>query len=193
MVTGKLPVGCCHWRKGQRHSYSVLTNHCSWRLLSAGFCSRSPISLHALNVCQEHFPLLAKVGKWEARQEMGAFATCQDDWYCPARGSGQWLLHSRQRRASDICDTERAGSLWKWASFFLNKRGGDCRSVARTLLLCPCFSCFCCKTFITGGQLCKSVLAHPLASGSWPLTRPGGGHGHLWADPWQTGWDWTRF
>ena len=96
-------------------------------------------------------------------------------------GPGSGCLHSRQGRMSDICDTERAGSLRKWAYFFLNKRDGDCHSIARTLVLCPCFSCFCCKIFITGGQLCKSVLAHPLASGSWPLTHPAGGHRDLWA------------
>lgn len=40
----------------------------------AGCCSPlvqpQPISLHALNVCWEPFPLLAKVGKCEARQEI---------------------------------------------------------------------------------------------------------------------------
>lgn len=97
-------------------------------------------------------------------------------------GRGKGCLYSRRGRKSDTYNTERGVRFMKVdLSFFLNKRDGECHSIARTLSLCPCFSSFCSKTSIPAGQHCKQVLTHLPAPCSLPLTCPAGGLGDLWA------------
>lgn len=97
-------------------------------------------------------------------------------------GRGKGCLYSRRGRKSDTYNTERGVRFMKVdLSFFLNKRDGECHSIARTLSLCPCFSSFCSKTSIPAGQHCKQVLTHRPAPCSLPLTCPAGGLGDLWA------------
>ena len=123
MVTGKLPVGCCHWRKGQRHSYSVLTNHCSWRLLSAGFCSRSPISLHALNVCQEHFPSPGKGGQVRSQAGDGSFCNLPRWLILPSQRVGA-VAAAQQTEKGEWYLWYREGRLFMKVGFFFLKQEG---------------------------------------------------------------------
>ena len=110
-------------------------------------------------------------------------------------GRGSGCLHSRQRRTSDIRDTERAGSLRKWAYFFLNKRDGDCHSIARRWSLCPCFSCFCGRLSSQEGSSASQSLLIPWhqAPDLWSILLGDTGTSGQQSYPWQTGWDGTRF
>lgn len=97
-------------------------------------------------------------------------------------GRGKGCLYGRRGRKRDTYNTERGVRFTKVdLSFFLNKRDGECHSIARTLSLCPCFSSFCSKTSIPAGQHCKQVLTHLPAPCSLPLTCPAGGLSDLWA------------